>query len=328
MCIRDSGKTVQAFNQAFTDTQKTIEQLAATNEQLSQLGEQLQARVKAQTDDLHNGLLLQRAQDARQARVSSLWLMGLSFAGVAALLSLTLLQASRMLVRRLENVTRLLSQVASGDLTCTLPVGTNSRDEFNQLADAANSMIRDIGRIVAQVVQANGELNRLHAHLDDSMRQLGDNSSQVEMQTEQAAAASQQISATLNDMAQRTADVGNATHSAYDAARNGGNVINASVASMNQLAQLIQNTHAQVSALTQSSGKVTSIIGVINGLADQTNLLALNAAIEAARAGEAGRGFSVVADESGPWHRKPCRQLPTLPPSSTNCASRPSRWIN
>ena len=126
------GKTVQALNQAFTDTQKTIEQLAATNEQLSQLGEQLQARVKAQTDDLHNGLLLQRAQDARQARVSSLWLMGLSFAGVAALLSLTLLQASRMLVRRLENVTRLLSQVASGDLTCTLPVGTNSRDEFNQ----------------------------------------------------------------------------------------------------------------------------------------------------------------------------------------------------
>lgn len=291
------GKTVQAFNLAFTDTQKTIEQLAETNAQLSRLGEELQARIKAQTDDLHNGLLLQRAQAAKQARVSSLWLMGLSFAGVAALLSLTLLQASRTLVRRLENVTRLLSQVASGDLTCTLPVGTNTRDEFNQLAGAANSMIRDIGRIVTQVVQANGELNRLHAHLDDSMRQLGDNSTQVEMQTEQAAAASQQISATLNDMAQRTADVGNATHCAYDAARNGGNVINASAASMNQLAQLIQNTHAQVSALTQSSGKVTSIIGVINGLADQTNLLALNAAIEAARAGEAGRGFSVVADE-------------------------------
>ncbi|MDD1508536.1 methyl-accepting chemotaxis protein [Pseudomonas sp. CNPSo 3701] len=291
------GKTVTAFSQAFTDTQKTIEQLGATNEQLSQLGDQLQARVKAQTEDLQNGLLLQRAQDAKQARLSSLWLMGLSFAGVAALLSLTLLQASRTLVKRLENVTRLLSQVASGDLTCTLPVGNNSKDEFNQLANAANSMIRDIGRIVAQVMQANGELNRLHAHLDDSMRQLGDNSTQVEMQTEQAAAASQQISATLNDMAQRTADVGNATHSAYDAARNGGNVISASAESMNQLAQLIQNTHAQVSALTQSSGKVTSIIGVINGLADQTNLLALNAAIEAARAGEAGRGFSVVADE-------------------------------
>lgn len=291
------GKTVQAFNQVFTETQNTIEQLSATNAQLNQLGEQLQARVSAQTQALQNGLLLRRAQEAEQARVSSLWLMGLSFAGVAALLSLTLLQASRTLVRRLENVTQLLSQVASGDLTRTLPVGSNGKDEFNQLAGAANSMIRDIGRIVAQVMQANGELNRLHAHLDDSMRQLGDNSSQVEMQTEQAAAASQQISATLNDMAQRTAEVGNATHSAYDAARNGGNVISASAESMNQLAQLIQNTHAQVSALTQSSGKVTSIIGVINGLADQTNLLALNAAIEAARAGEAGRGFSVVADE-------------------------------
>ena len=291
------GKTVSLFNKTFGETQSSIEQLSATNTQLNELGEQLQARIEAQTQDLQNGLLLQRTQEAKQARVSSLWLMGLSFAAVAALLSLTLLQASRTLVKRLENVTQLLSQVASGDLTRSLPVGANSKDEFNQLASAANSMIHGIGRIVAQVMEANRELNRLHGHLDDSMRQLGDNSTQVEMQTEQAAAASQQISATLNDMAQRTAEVGNATHSAYDAARNGGNVINASAESMNQLAQLIQNTHAQVTALTQSSGKVTSIIGVINGLADQTNLLALNAAIEAARAGEAGRGFSVVADE-------------------------------
>jgi methyl-accepting chemotaxis protein len=158
-------------------------------------------------------------------------------------------------------------------------------------------MIQGIGRIISQVIDANRELAQLHSHLSEAMRRLGENSSQVELQTEQAASASQQISATINEMAQRSSDVGDATHTAYDSARMGSSIIDASVASMDRLSQLIQATHAQVALLTQSSEKVAGIIDVINSLADQTNLLALNAAIEAARAGDAGRGFSVVADE-------------------------------
>ncbi len=291
------GKNVSGFAQAFADAHASIEQISAVNQRLNQLGEQLQASVETQAQALQNGLLLRRSQEAQQAQESARYAMGLSFLAVAALLSLTLLQASRTLVTRLRNVTQLLSRVASGDLSGRLPVGNNPRDEFNQLADAANRMIQGIGGIVTQVLHANDELNRLHHHLGDAMRQLGDNSLQVEMQTEQAASASHQISATLNDMAQRTAEVGTATTSAYDAARDGGQVIAASVASMSRLAQLIQATHSQVDALGQSSARVNGIVDVINSLADQTNLLALNAAIEAARAGEAGRGFSVVADE-------------------------------
>jgi methyl-accepting chemotaxis protein len=291
------GQNVQAFAEAFAAAQHSIEQISASNQRLAQLGQQLQARADEQARDLASGLLLRRAQAAEQARRSALWLMGLSFVAVAALLSLTLLQVSRTLVAQLQRIAQLLGQVAAGDLSGQLRVGANPKDEFNQLAGAANRMIAGIGAIVAQVVQANAELTRLHRHLGQAMRQLGDNGSQVELQTEQAACASQQISATLNEMAQRTAEVGSATHSAYAAARNGGAVIAASVDSMSRLAQLIQATHAQVGALQLSSTRVSGIIDVINGLADQTNLLALNAAIEAARAGEAGRGFSVVADE-------------------------------
>ena len=62
----------------------------------------------------------------------------------------------------------------------------------------------------------------------------------------------------------------------------------------NEVVSKMTNT---MDALSESSGKIEEIIGVIDGIAFQTNILALNAAVEAARAGEQGKGFAVVASE-------------------------------
>ncbi|WP_083659468.1 methyl-accepting chemotaxis protein [Pseudomonas sp. PA1(2017)] len=291
------GKAVTSYSADFAAADGMIQRIAATEKHLLDQGRQIENSIEAQRVHLQQTVLANATRQAEQARSTANWAMGLTFVAVSLFMLITLSRASRLLMAQLDRVNRLLAQVAAGNLTARIDVGQNHRDEFNQLGSASNQMTQGIAGVIRQVLDGNQQLNQLHSYLNDAMRRLEENSTQVEMQTEQAASASQQISATVHEMAQRTTDVGNATQAAYQSARDGASVITASADNMRRLSQLIQDTHAQVSALTQSSTKVTSIIDVINGLADQTNLLALNAAIEAARAGEAGRGFSVVADE-------------------------------
>lgn len=59
----------------------------------------------------------------------------------------------------------------------------------------------------------------------------------------------------------------------------------------------VEDVVQTMDAITESSRKISDIIGVMDGIAFQTNILALNAAVEAARAGTQGRGFAVVAAE-------------------------------
>lgn len=163
------GQAVAAFAGAFAQAHELIQKIHAIDARLSSLGKEFEQRFEEQNLMLHDGLLASTTGQAQQARRSSHWIMGLSFSGVALLLLITLSQASRSLIRQLNEVTRLLIQVASGNLTGTLPVGRNPKDEFNQLAEACNRMVLGIGHIVRQVIEANRELTQLHGHLREAM---------------------------------------------------------------------------------------------------------------------------------------------------------------
>ncbi|MFY3209935.1 methyl-accepting chemotaxis protein, partial [Achromobacter xylosoxidans] len=87
----------------------------------------------------------------------------------------------------------------------------------------------------------------------------------------------------LTENAERASQANTLARDACQVAEEGGKTVAGVVATMG--------------TITESSRRISEIIGVMDGIAFQTNILALNAAVEAARAGPHGKGFAVVAAE-------------------------------
>lgn len=116
-------------------------------------------------------------------------------------------------------------------------------------------------------------------------------------ETEQVATAMNEMSATVQDLAQVVDNASQASKKGLEISNQGQRLVLETIDANNDLSEQLSEVEQAIIRLVNGSKSIETVLNEISSIADQTNLLALNAAIEAARAGEQGRGFAVVADE-------------------------------
>jgi methyl-accepting chemotaxis protein len=144
--------------------------------------------------------------------------------------------------------------------------------------------------VTSALNEAFGEINNATTQVAEGSKQIADSAQTLAQGSTQQAAAVEELSASIADIAEKTRE--NSTQANRAAALSKTIKTNAETGSR-QMDEMI----TAVKDINEASQNIEKIIKVIDDIAFQTNILALNAAVEAARAGQHGKGFAVVAEE-------------------------------
>ncbi|WP_306393683.1 methyl-accepting chemotaxis protein [Telluria beijingensis] len=206
-------------------------------------------------------------------------LLGLVALGALATLLYFLVRAT--VTRPLAEVQAVATRIADGDLTAQ--VTPRRDDEIGRLTGAINEIGARLSTVVGQVRDGAEHIATASQEISSGNLDLCSRTEEQAASLATTASSMDQLTTTVRQNADNARQADQLARSASEVAQKGGGTV----------AQVV----ARMDSIAQASGKISDIIGVIDGIAFQTNILALNAAVEAARAGEQGRGFAVVASE-------------------------------
>lgn len=224
-----------------------------------------------------------------------------------------------LLVKRIGYISAISKKISENDLVLSaeqqkaMQKYSKGKDEIATLYISMDKMIRNLTDIISRIAASSEQLtstseewmsnSRQSANAAEeiakTITQIAESASSQAKDTEEGVGKITELAQNIDVVLDASSVLSSEAEKAGELKDNGADIVKNLTANTKQSNEAIKAIHEAILESNNNVMRIGTVTDTISSIAEQTNLLALNAAIEAVRAGDAGKGFVVVASETG-----------------------------